>query len=167
MFLDMSIHDFDMARFQIGEIEEVYAIGNVLVAPYLNEIADVDIDIITLRFSNGTIGSIDNSRKCVYGYDQRLEVFCSDGTAIAGNEYENTVVMGNGGGYHSAKLPHFFIQRYADCYIDEVSQFINCVRDDKPVSPTGQDSRMAVLLGSACWESFRKNRPISMNEYKG
>jgi len=167
MFLDMSIHDFDMARFQIGEIDEVYAIGNVLVAPYLKDIADVDTNIITLRFANGTIGAIDNSRKCTYGYDQRLEVFCSNGTAIAGNEYENTVVMGNGGGYHSAKLPHFFIQRYADCYIDEVRQFIQCVIDDKPVSPTGQDSRMAVLLGSATWESYRQNRPINMKEYKG
>lgn len=167
MFLDMSIHDFDMARFQIGEIEEVYAIGNVLVAPYLKDIEDVDTNIITLRFANGTVGAIDNSRQCVYGYDQRLEVFCSNGTAIAENEQENTVVMGNRDGYHSAKLPFFFIQRYADGYINEVRQFIQCVRDDKPVSPTGQDSRMAVLLGSASWESFRQNRPISMKQYKG
>jgi myo-inositol 2-dehydrogenase/D-chiro-inositol 1-dehydrogenase len=165
MFLDMSIHDFDMARFQVGEIEEVYAIGNVLVAPYLKDIGDVDIDIITLRFTNGAVGSIDNSRQCVYGYDQRLEVFCSNGTAIAGNEYENTVIKGDEGGYHSAKLPYFFIQRYADGYINEVRQFIQCVRDDQPVSPTGQDSRMAVLLGEAAWESLRKNRPINMKEY--
>ena len=167
MFLDMSIHDFDMARFQIGEIEEVYAIGNVLVAPYLKEIGDVDTNVITLRFANGAVGTIDNSRQCVYGYDQRLEVFCSNGTAMAGNEYENTVVKGNGEGYHSAKLPYFFIQRYADGYINEVRQFLQCVRDDKPVSPTGQDSRMAVLLGMATWESFRQNRPISMKDYIG
>lgn len=167
MFLDMSIHDFDMARFQIGEIEEVYAIGNVLVAPYLNEIADVDTNIITLKFANGTVGAIDNSRQSVYGYDQRLEVFCSGGNAIAGNENENTVVLGNKGGYHSAKPPYFFIQRYADGYIEEVRQFLQCIRDNKPVSPTGQDSRMAVLLGSAAWESLRKNRPIRMKEFKG
>jgi myo-inositol 2-dehydrogenase/D-chiro-inositol 1-dehydrogenase len=167
MFLDMSIHDFDMARFQIGEVDEVYAIGNVLVAPYLKEIGDVDIDIITLRFTNGVIGSVDNSRQCAYGYDQRLEVFCANGTAIAGNEYENTVIKGDQVGYHSAKLPHFFIQRYADCYVNEVSQFLQCVRDDKPVSPTGYDSRMAVLLGEAAWESFRQNRPISMKEFTG
>jgi myo-inositol 2-dehydrogenase/D-chiro-inositol 1-dehydrogenase len=167
MFLDMSIHDFDMARFQIGEVDEVYAIGNVLVAPYLKEIGDVDIDIITLRFTNGVIGSVDNSRQCAYGYDQRLEVFCANGTAIAGNEYENTVIKGDQVGYHSAKLPHFFIQRYADCYVNEVSQFLQCVRDDKPVSPTGYDSRMAVLLGEAAWASFRQNRPISMKEFTG
>jgi myo-inositol 2-dehydrogenase/D-chiro-inositol 1-dehydrogenase len=165
MFLDMSIHDFDMARFQIGEVDEVYAIGNVLVAPYLDEISDVDVDIVSLKFANGTVGAIDNSRKCVYGYDQRLEVFCSEGTAYAGNEFENTMVMGNGAGYHSAKLPHFFIQRYADGYVTEIRQFLQCVRDDLPVTPTGYDSRKAVLLGSAAWESFRQHRPVSLEEF--
>ncbi len=167
MFLDMSIHDFDMVRFQIGEVDEVYAIGNVLIAPFLKEIGDVDIDIITLRFANGAIGSIDNSRQCTYGYDQRLEVFCVNGVAIAGNEYENTVIKGNSEGYHSAKLPRFFIQRFADCYVEEVRQFLQCVRDDTPVTPTGYDSRASVLLGLAAWESFRQNRPISMKEFKG
>jgi myo-inositol 2-dehydrogenase / D-chiro-inositol 1-dehydrogenase len=167
MFLDMSIHDFDMVRFQIGEVEEVYAIGNVLIAPYLKDIGDVDIDIITLRFANGAIGSIDNSRQCTYGYDQRLEVFCVNGVAIAGNEYENTVIKGDAGGYHAAKLPRFFIQRFADCYVDEVRQFLQCVRDDQPVTPTGYDSRASVLLGLAAWESFRQNRPININEFRG
>lgn len=165
MFLDMSIHDFDMARFQIGEVEEIYAIGNVLMAPYLKDIKDVDIDIITLRFANGTLGSIDNSRKCVYGYDQRLEVFCTSGTVMADNEHEHTTVKGDGAGYHSAKVPYSFIQRYADGYISEVRQFVRAVRDDKPVTPTGEDSRKAVLLGMAAWESLRQNRPISMKEF--
>jgi myo-inositol 2-dehydrogenase/D-chiro-inositol 1-dehydrogenase len=165
MFLDMSIHDFDMVRFQIGEVEEIYAIGNVLIAPFLKDIGDVDIDIITLRFANGAIGSIDNSRQCTYGYDQRLEVFCVNGVAIAGNEYENTVIKGDAEGYHSAKLPRFFIQRFADCYVDEVRQFLLCVRENKPVTPTGYDSRASVLLGLAAWESFRQNRPISIKEF--
>jgi myo-inositol 2-dehydrogenase/D-chiro-inositol 1-dehydrogenase len=167
MFLDMSIHDFDMVRFQIGEVDEVYAIGSVLVAPYLKDIGDVDVDIISLRFANGAVGAIDNSRQCVYGYDQRLEVFCSKGTAMAGNEYENTVSKGDNVGYHSAKVPYSFIQRYADCYVDEVRQFTQCVRDGKPVSPTGYDSRTSVLLGLAAWESFRQNRPINMKEFNG
>src|SRR4030066_1349815 len=98
MFLDMSIHDFDMARFQNGEVDEVDAVGNVLIAPYLKDIGDVDIDVITLRFENGTIGTIDNSRQCVFGYDQRLEVFCSNGSAMAGNEYENTLIRGDKAG---------------------------------------------------------------------
>ncbi len=86
MFLDMTIHDFDMARFQIGEITEVYAIGNVLVAPELSQAGDVDTNLVTLKFENGAMGVIDNSRQAVYGYDQRLEVFCSQGMALAGNE---------------------------------------------------------------------------------
>src|SRR4030042_445021 len=165
MFLDMSIHDFDMVRFQIGEVDEVYAVGSVLVAPYLKDIGDVDVDIITLRFANGAIGAIDNSRKCVYGYDQRLEVFCSNGTAMAGNEYENMAIKGDGNGYHSARGPYSFIERYAECYIEEVRQFLQCVRDDKPVSPTGYDSRASVLLGLAAWESFRQKRPLAMTDF--
>lgn len=167
MFLDMSIHDFDMVRYQIGEVEEIYAIGNVLVTPYLKDIGDVDVDIIALKFTNGAIGTIDNSRQCVYGYDQRLEVFCSLGTAMAGNEFENTGVMGDRTGFHSAKVPYSFIERYADCYITEVRQFVQCVRDDKPVSPTGYDSRASVLLGMAAWESFHQNRPICMHDFTG
>jgi myo-inositol 2-dehydrogenase/D-chiro-inositol 1-dehydrogenase len=167
MFLDMSIHDFDMVRFQIGEVEEIYAIGNVLIAPYLKDIGDVDVDIITLRFANGAIGSIDNSRQCTYGYDQRLEVFCVNGMAIAANEYENTVIKGDAEGHHSARLPRFFIQRFADCYVDEVRQFLQCVIENKPVTPTGYDSRASVLLGLAAWESFRQNRPIDMKMFKG
>ncbi len=167
MFLDMSIHDFDMVRFQIGEVEQIYAIGNVLMAPYLKDLGDVDIDVISLKFTNGTIGSIDNSRQCAYGYDQRLEVFCAGGTAQAGNEFENTAFIGNEEGFHSARVPFMFIQRYADGYIAEVRQFLQCLQDDQPVSPTAQDSRSAVLLGMAAWESFRHNRPILMNEFKG
>jgi myo-inositol 2-dehydrogenase/D-chiro-inositol 1-dehydrogenase len=165
MFLDMTIHDFDMARYQVGEIEEVYAIGNVLVAPDLKEANDVDTNIVTLRFSNGAIGAIDNSRQAVYGYDQRLEVFCSHGTAMAGNESENTVVKGNEEGYHSSKPPYFFMQRYAECYLDEVRQFIQSVRDNKPTIPTGKDGRIAVMLGCATWKSLKENRPIHQKEF--
>ena len=164
MFLDMTIHDFDMARFQIGEVEEVYALGNVLIDPTLHEFGDIDTDIVTLKFQNGAIGAIDNSRQAVYGYDQRLEVFCLNGVAIAENEVEDSVVKGNPEGFHSARIPHFFMQRYAPCYIDEVRAFIACVRDDKPTPITGFDGRMAVVLGHAAWKSFHENRPVKVSE---
>jgi len=164
MFLDMSIHDLDMARFQIGEVEEIYAMGTVLIEPALKELGDLDTTIITLKFTNGTIGVIDNSRQAVYGYDQQLEVFCLNGTAIANNEVENTVVKGSRQGFQSALLPNFFMQRYADCYVDEVRQFLACVRDDKPTPVTGEDGRMAVVLGHAAWKSFHENRPVKINE---
>jgi myo-inositol 2-dehydrogenase/D-chiro-inositol 1-dehydrogenase len=164
MFLDMTIHDFDMARFQVGEIEDVYAIGNVLIDPELNEFGDVDTDVVTLKFANGAVGAIDNSRQAVYGYDQRLEVFCSNGTAMANNEIENTAVMGKPGGFLSAKLPHFFMQRYAPCYVEEVRQFVQCVRDNTPTPTTGADGRAAVILGYAAWKSLRENRPVKASE---
>ena len=164
MFLDMTIHDFDMARFQIGEVEEVYAIGNVLVAPGLTEINDIDTNIVTLKFKNGAVGAIDNSRQAVYGYDQRLEVFCSNGVAMAGNESETMIVKGDQEGFHTARPPHFFMQRYAQCYVDEVRQFLKCVSEDDPIPISGNDGRMAVVLGYAAWKSYRENRPVKPGE---
>lgn len=165
MFLDMSIHDFDMARFQVGEVEEVYAIGNVLIEPGLNDFGDLDTTIITLKFANGAIGAIDNSRQAVYGYDQRLEVFCTEGTAQADNETETTIRKGNRDGFLAAKLPYFFMQRYAPCYIKEVRTFIECVRDDRPTPVTGRDGRMAVVIGHAAWKSFHEQRPVKITEF--
>jgi myo-inositol 2-dehydrogenase/D-chiro-inositol 1-dehydrogenase len=164
MFLDMTIHDFDMARFQVGEVEEVYATGGVLIEPELKEFGDIDTNVVTLKFANGAVGAIDNSRKAVYGYDQRLEVFCSNGTAMANNEAENTAVKGDPDGFHSARPPHFFMQRYAPCYVDEVRRFLECVRDDKPTPTTGADGRAAVVLGYAAWKSLRENRPVKVSE---
>jgi myo-inositol 2-dehydrogenase/D-chiro-inositol 1-dehydrogenase len=164
MFLDMTIHDFDMARFQVGEVEEIYAIGSVLIEPELKEFGDIDTDVVILKFANGAVGTIDNSRKAVYGYDQRLEVFCSNGTAMANNEAENVTVKGNRDGFLSAKPPYFFMQRYAPCYVEEVRQFINCVRNDKPTPTTGADGRAAVVLGYAAWKSLRENRPVKISE---
>jgi myo-inositol 2-dehydrogenase / D-chiro-inositol 1-dehydrogenase len=164
IFLDLAIHDFDMVRYQVGEVDEVYAMGSVLINQELHEFNDVDTDVVSLRFSNGAVGTIDNSRKAVYGYDQRLEVFCSKGTAMAENETETTVVKGNTAGFLSAKLPYFFMQRYAPCYVEEVRQFIECVRDDKPTPTTGADGRAAVVLGYAAGKSLQENRPVKINE---
>jgi myo-inositol 2-dehydrogenase / D-chiro-inositol 1-dehydrogenase len=164
IFLDLAIHDFDMVRYQVGEVDEVYTIGSVLINPELNEFNDVDTDVVALKFANGAVGAIDNSRKAVYGYDQRLEVFCSNGTAMAENETESTVVKGNTDGFLSAKPPYFFMQRYAPCYVEEVRQFIACVRDDTPTPTTGADGRAAVVLGYAAGKSLRENRPVKVSE---
>ena len=132
MFLDMTIHDFDMARYQVGEVEEVYAMGSVLVAPWLADAGDIDTDIVTLRFANGALGVIDNSRQAVYGYDQRLEVFCSKGVAQADNQAVDTVVRGDPSGMHAALPPRFFMQRYPETYVEEVREFLACVANDTP-----------------------------------
>jgi myo-inositol 2-dehydrogenase/D-chiro-inositol 1-dehydrogenase len=164
IFLDLAIHDFDMVRFQVGEVEEIYATGSVLVEPKLKEFGDLDTDVVSLKFVNGAVGAIDNSRKAVYGYDQRLEVFCSNGTAMANNESETVSVKGNQDGFLSAKPPYFFMQRYAPCYVEEVRQFVGCVRDDKPTPTTGADGRAALVLGYAAWKSLRENRPVKISE---
>lgn len=166
MFLDMTIHDFDMARFQIGEVDEVYALGNVLIDPELNSFGDLDTSIVTLKFKNGAIGAIDNSRQAVYGYDQRLEVFCQEGMAKADNEIENTVTTGNKQGFSSGQLPYFFMQRYASCYVEEVRQFVECVNDNLPTPTTGEDGRKAVVLGYAAWKSLHENRPVKISEFE-
>jgi myo-inositol 2-dehydrogenase/D-chiro-inositol 1-dehydrogenase len=166
MFLDMTIHDFDMARFQVGEVEEVYAIGSVLIEPELKALGDIDTNIVTLKFTNGAVGAIDNSRQAVYGYDQRLEVFCSNGTAMAENDTENTTVKANLEGFHTSRIPHFFMNRYAPCYVEEVRQFVECVRDDRLTPVNGQDGRAAVVLGYAAGKSLRENRPVKISEIR-
>ena len=127
----------------------------------------MDTALITLKFKDGTIGSIDNSRQSVYGYDQRLEVFCLEGTAMAENEKENMVLKGNREGFQSSRVPNFFIQRYASCYVDEVRQFMVSVRDDLPTVVTGEDGRRAVVIGYAAWKSFHENRPVKICEITG
>jgi myo-inositol 2-dehydrogenase/D-chiro-inositol 1-dehydrogenase len=164
IFLDLAIHDFDMVRYQLGEVVEVYATGDALLEPKIKEFGDIDTDVVILKFANGAVGTIDNSRKAVYGYDQRLEVFCSNGTAMVENEKENVAVKGNKDGFLSSKVPHFFMQRYAPCYVEEVRQFIECVRDNKPTPTTGADGRAAVVLGYAAWKSLRENRPVKVSE---
>jgi myo-inositol 2-dehydrogenase / D-chiro-inositol 1-dehydrogenase len=164
MFLDMTIHDFDMARFQVGEVEEVYAVGSALLEPRLNEFGDVDTNIVTLTFKNGAVGTIDNSRRAVFGYDQRLEVFCSKGTAMAANEVENTLIKGDASGFHHSVIPNFFMQRYAPCYVEEVRQFIAAVRDNTPIPTSGRDGRQAVVLAIAAWKSLKEKRPVKISE---
>jgi myo-inositol 2-dehydrogenase/D-chiro-inositol 1-dehydrogenase len=156
-----------MVRFQIGEVVELYAQGDLLVAPELAELNDIDTATISLKFADGTLGVIDNSRVAVYGYDQRLEVFCSNGVAIADNEYETTVHKGNPTGIHRDRLPNFFMQRFAQCYIDEVQEFLIAIRDNTITPTTGNDGRMAVVLAYAANKSFAEHRPVRISEITG
>ena len=161
IFLDMTIHDFDMARFMLGsEITEVYAVGNVLVDPEIGKAGDVDTAVITLKFANGALGVIDNSRKAVYGYDQRVEVFGSNGVAIVSNKTPDTVVQSDGVGVHSAKPLFFFLERYMDAYLDEMREFIACIKENKTPSVGGQDGRVAVVIGYAAKKSLEENKPV-------
>jgi len=165
IFLDMTIHDFDMARYLIGsEVSEIYAAGGVMVDPEIGQAGDIDTAVITLRFANGVIGTIDNSRKAVYGYDQRVEVFGSEGVVAVSNNTPDTAVYSNAEGVHSSLPLFFFVERYTDSYIAEMQAFIECIQQDKAPPVTGLDGRIPVVMGYAAKKSYEENRPVKLSE---
>ena len=165
IFLDMTIHDFDMARFLMGEeVEEIYATGGVRVDPQIGEAGDIDTAIITLRFKSGAIGTIDNSRKAVYGYDQRVEVFGSEGVVRVSNNTPHTAVVSNANGVHSPLPLLFFIERYTEAYVAEMKEFIECIQQDTTPPVTGNDGRIPVVMAYAANKSFEENRPVKLTE---
>jgi myo-inositol 2-dehydrogenase / D-chiro-inositol 1-dehydrogenase len=165
IFIDMMIHDFDMARFLSGsEVEEVYAQGSVLTDPVFAKHGDVDTAIVTLRFENGAIGVIDCSRKAVYGYDQRAEVFGSKGSVAVANDFPSTAVISTENGVWSDKPLHFFLERYNQAYIEETELFIDCLLNGKPVPVDGQDGRQAERIALAAKLSHQLRRPVKLAE---
>jgi myo-inositol 2-dehydrogenase/D-chiro-inositol 1-dehydrogenase len=167
IFMDMMIHDFDMARFQAGsEITEVYAQGAVLVDPEIGKAGDVDTAIVTLHFASGSLGVIDNSRKAVYGYDQRVEVFGSKGAAIAENDLPNTVKLSNDQGVIGEKPLYFFLERYKGAFIDEMISFTDAVLHNKPVAVRGEDGLENLYAALAAGKSLKERRPVKIDEIR-
>lgn len=165
IFLDMTIHDFDMARYlAISEVEEVYTQGAVLIDPAIGSIGDVDTAITTLKFKNGAMGVIDNSRQAVYGYDQRVEVFGSKGYVAAENDFPNTVKLSTADGITSDKPQYFFLERYKMSYIEELKAFVDAVAEDEEPPVTGNDGLQPVLIGAAALKSLREGRPVKIKE---
>lgn len=167
MFFDMTIHDFDMARYLSGsEVDEVYTAAGVMVDPGIGEAGDVDTAVILLRFANGAIGTIDNSRKAVYGYDQRVEVFGSAGMVQAQNNTPDNDVYYSADGVQSAKPLYFFLERYMESFIAEMKEFAQSVRENTTPPVVGMDGRIPVLMGIAAKKSFLENRPVKLSEIK-
>jgi myo-inositol 2-dehydrogenase / D-chiro-inositol 1-dehydrogenase len=165
MFLDMTIHDFDMARYLMGsEVTEVYTAAGVLVDPEIGEAGDVDTAVITLKFANGALGVIDNSRKAVYGYDQRVEAFGSRGMAASANETPHRASIADEHGVHTAKPLYFFLERYMESFIAEMRGFVDCILNDTQPLVGGADGRAPVLIGLAARRSYLENRPVSLSE---
>ena len=163
LFLDMAIHDFDMARFLSGsEVREVFVKGAVLVDENIGKAGDVDTAVITLLFENGAIGIIDNSRKAVYGYDQRIEVFGSKGCVTAENDFPNTAKLINIDGVQGDKPKYFFLDRYFESYTGEVKAFIDCIVKDTEPEVGIKDGLNSVVIGLAAKESLDKNSPVKI-----
>jgi len=165
IFLDMTIHDFDMARYLMGsEVTEIYAAGGVMVDPAIGEAGDIDTAIITLRFENSAIGTIDNSRKAVYGYDQRVEVFGSGGMVATGNNTPDSHVYSNADGVQSALPLYFFLERYAESFTQEMCEFVESIQNDTAPPVIGMDGRIPVVMGMAALKSYQENRPVKLVE---
>jgi myo-inositol 2-dehydrogenase/D-chiro-inositol 1-dehydrogenase len=165
MFLDMTIHDFDMARFLIGdEVTEVYTAADVVVDPEIGRAGDVDTAVIVLRFRGGVIGTIDNSRKAVYGYDQRVEVLGSEGAIAIGNRYPNEARISTGTSVRRDLPLNFFMDRYTESFAKELRAFVEAVRADKPTPVTGPDGRAPVVMALAARKSYEERRPVRLEE---
>jgi len=167
MLLDMTIHDFDMARFLIGdEVEEVYAQTATRIDPAIAAAGDVDTAVVLLRFSKGVIGTIDNCRRAAFGYDQRVEILGSKGAVHTLNNYPNQAIFGDGSGIRRDLPLRFFMERYTESFVAELSEFVDCVAEDRPVPVGGADGRAPVVLALAAARSAREGRPVQLKDIR-
>lgn len=168
MFLDMTIHDFDMARYIAGkQVKEVFAKAAVKVDPEIGAAGDVDTAVITLTFEDDSLAVIDNCRKAVYGYDQRLEVFGSEGMAQADNNFPNNHRLYSDKGI-SGDLPlHFFLERYDASYNQEIREFIDALVNNTKMPVDGEDGLLSIAIGLAAKKSVEENRPVKITEIIG
>ncbi len=165
IFLDMTIHDFDMARFLIGdEVEEIYTAAGVRVDPAIGEAGDLDTALMVLRFRNGVIGTIDNSRKAVYGYDQRVEILGSAGAIATQNCYPNQAVISTAESVRRDLPLNFFMERYTESFVAELRAFVQAVLADRPTPVTGVDGRIPVVMALAARKSHDEHRPVRLEE---
>jgi myo-inositol 2-dehydrogenase/D-chiro-inositol 1-dehydrogenase len=164
LFLDMMIHDFDMARFVTGsEVVEVFARGAVRVDSAFADAADVDTALVTLVHESGCLTAIDNSRQAVYGFDQRVEVFGSAGVASSENPLAHTGQLITATGLRRSALPYFFLERYTPSYLLEWRAFVDAVRSGSPTLMSAQDARAPLVIGMAAGRSLREGGPVRLD----
>ena len=178
LFLDMTIHDFDMARYLLAsEPVEIYAMGGVRVDPATSQSADgepgrrvrssmsvlgaIDTAVLTLRFENGAFATVDNSRKAVYGYDQRVEILGSGGMLQAANRIEDSHIYSDAEGVHSARPLRFFLERYAESFVAEMQAFVQSIHEGHEPPVTGRDGRIAVVMALAAERSLLEGRRMA------
>lgn len=165
LFLDMMIHDFDMARFVTGsEVVDVYASAAVRVDPEIGAAGDVDTAVVVMRHENGCITTIDNSRQAVYGYDQRVEAFGSAGMAASENPFVHTGIRRSAAGTVHPTIPYFFLDRYIPSYVEEWKAFVSYITEGGPSPVTANDGRAPLVIGLAAWKSVRESRTVRCAE---
>lgn len=165
LFKDMSVHDFDMARYVTGsEIVEVFAKGAVRIDASIGEADDIDTAVIVLTHESGALTTIDNSRKATYGYDQRVEAFGSLGMVSSANTHEFNGVLATSAGFQRPPLQNFFLERYARSYLDQWAAFVHMINSDGPSPVSGAHGRASLLVATAAFQSMLENRPVTIAE---
>jgi len=163
LFRDMMIHDFDMANFLMGDLPKtVHAAGTSIVDPEIGKAGDVDTAVVTLTYADGRIAVIKNSRRAVYGYDQRVEVLGSEGLLSAGNVLENTVSKATKLGVISAKPEFFFLERYMRAYAAEWDAFVAAILDGAAIPVSLKDGVAALALAEAATASAKSGQTVSL-----
>jgi myo-inositol 2-dehydrogenase/D-chiro-inositol 1-dehydrogenase len=163
LFRDMMIHDFDMARWLLGEEPQtVFAAASSIVDADIGRAGDVDSAMVLMHTPSGRLCHINNSRRASYGYDQRIEVHGSKGRLIAGNPTPTTVEIANGDAVAVDKPYHFFLERYVEAYANELDQFITAVDERRPMPVSGEDGRRALLLAEAAIQSLGTGKAVSV-----
>jgi myo-inositol 2-dehydrogenase/D-chiro-inositol 1-dehydrogenase len=167
-FRDMTIHDFDMARWLLGEEPvEVFAYGSCLVEPAVARVGDTDSVMVLMKTASGKLCHINNSRRATYGYDQRIEVHGAKGRLMAGNRIATTVEQADGNAVTTDKPVYFFLERYADAYRAELAAFVEAVQNKKPMPVGAADGRQAIVLAEAAVKSLRTGRPVKLPRVRG
>ncbi|UCD37449.1 MAG: inositol 2-dehydrogenase [Fidelibacterota bacterium] len=163
LFMDFSIHDFDMLRFLSGsEVVRVYAAGAVLIDPEIEKLGDIDTALITLQLASGALCIIDLSRETHYGYDQQVEVFGSEGSISARNTTPTNTVLSTAQGVFSDQPHYSFVERYETAFVEEMRAFFTSVRDGTPPQVTGEDAQLAVKIAQAAQDSYKHNQPVEV-----
>jgi myo-inositol 2-dehydrogenase/D-chiro-inositol 1-dehydrogenase len=161
LYRDMTIHNFDCVRWMMGqEVTELFAMGSAIVDPMFQDLGDIDTSVISLRFSNDSLGVIDNSRRSGFGYDVRTEVFGSEGALMIGYSRDTPILRLDGNGIHSDHI-YWFLERFDQAYIDELKVFIDCIIDGTQPPVDGEDARAAMVLAYTAEASRRENAPVS------
>jgi len=165
LFFDMSIHDFDMARYlSDSEAEEISAFGAVMMDPQLKEIGDIDAATIMLRMKNGVLCIIDNVRKSGYGYDLRSEVECENGCVQSGNDSPTTTIISTMDGVISDLPKWFFVERFEEAFRDEMISFVDDIRNNRTPQIGLQDGLASILIATAAKKSVEEGRIVNINE---
>jgi myo-inositol 2-dehydrogenase/D-chiro-inositol 1-dehydrogenase len=163
LYRDMMIHDFDLARFLLGEEPvEVHAVGSVMVDPEIGKAGDVDTAMVMLRTASGRLCQISCSRRATYGYDQRIEVHGSEGMIRAGNIHETTVEIANKAGFRADPILNFFLERYMPAYRAELAAFVAAVNAGTAPTPSGRDGLMAQRLADAATQSKASGQTVRL-----